>query len=96
MARYMVVEHFRDGNAVPVYRRFKAQGRMAADGLRYVSSWVNESLTTCYQLMETDDRSLLDEWMSRWADLIDFEVHCVMTSQEAVERITPELSRDAV
>ena len=24
--QYMVVEHFRDGNPVPVYRRFREQG----------------------------------------------------------------------
>ena len=91
MALYMVVEHFRGGDAVPVYRRFKAQGRMAAEGLAYVSSWVDESFTTCYQLMETDDRSLLEDWMSRWADLIDFEVHAVLTSRDAVRRIAPKL-----
>jgi hypothetical protein len=87
----MVVEHFRDGDAVPVYRRFKLHGRMAAEGLRYVSSWVDESFTTCYQLMEADDRSLLDDWMIRWTDLIEFEVHAVLTSQEAVQRIAPKL-----
>jgi hypothetical protein len=91
VALYMVVEHFRGRDAVPVYRRFKAQGRMAAEGLAYVSSWVDETFTTCYQLMETDDRSLLEDWMSRWADLIDFEVHAVLTSQDAVRRIAPKL-----
>ena len=69
MALYMVIEHFRGGDAVSVYRRFRAQGRIAGEGLKYVSSWVDESFTTCYQLMETDDRSLLEDWMSRWADL---------------------------
>jgi hypothetical protein len=91
VALYMVVEHFRGGDAVPVYRRFKAQGRLAAEGLAYVSSWVDESFTTCYQLMETDDRSLLEDWMSQWGDLIEFEVHAVMTSQEAVRRIGPKV-----
>jgi hypothetical protein len=91
VALYMVVEHFRGGDAEPVYRRFKAQGRMAAEGLTYVSSWVDESFTTCYQLMETDDHSLLEDWMSGWADLIEFEVHAVLTSQEAVRRIGPKL-----
>ena len=96
MSLYMVVEHFRGGDAVPVYRRFKEHGRLAADGLVYVSSWVDENLSTCYQLMETHDRSLLEEWMSHWVDLVDFEVHTVITSQQAVERITPELDHDAV
>jgi len=87
----MVIEHFRGGDAVSVYRRFRAQGRIAAEGLKYVSSWVDESFATCYQLMETDDRSLLEDWMGRWADLIEFEVHAVVTSQEAVQRISPRL-----
>jgi hypothetical protein len=64
---------------------------MAPEGLNYVSSWVDESLTRCYQLMETHDRSLLDQWITAWSDLIDFEVHPVITSAEATERIAPSL-----
>jgi hypothetical protein len=59
----MIVEHFRNGDAAPVYRRFGERGRLAPAGLSYITSWVDENLTTCYQLMETGDRSLLDEWM---------------------------------
>ena len=88
---YMIVERFRNGDAVPVYRRFRDRGRMAPDGLAYVSSWVDESLARCYQLMETENRALLDEWMADWSDLVDFEVHPVMTSNEAAERIAPLL-----
>ena len=29
---YMIIEHFREGDPVPVYRRFRDQGRMAPDG----------------------------------------------------------------
>ncbi len=87
MPLFMVVEHFRNGDAAAVYRRFKDRGRMAPDGLTYVSSWVDENLATCYQLMETADRSLLDEWMRNWKDLVDFDVHPVMTSQEAAQRV---------
>jgi Domain of unknown function (DUF3303) len=83
---YMVVEHFKDGNAGPVYQRFREQGRLAPNGLTYVSSWVDEKMQLCFQLMETDDRALLDQWISRWEDLVDFEVFPVITSQEAVER----------
>jgi len=87
MALYMVIERFRNGDAVPVYRRFRERGRMAPEGLAYISSWVNEELTTCYQVMETSDRALLDEWMRSWSDLVEFEVHAVMTSQEAAQRV---------
>ena len=88
---YMVVEHFKDGDALPVYRRFREQGRLAPVGLTYVSSWVDETLQRCFQLMETDDRNLLEQWIANWSDIVDFEVFPVMTSQEAVEKITPYL-----
>jgi hypothetical protein len=86
---YMVVEHFRDAPAV--YRRFRERGRMAPEGLRYVASWVDEQIERCFQVMETDDRRLLDQWMANWSDLTDFEVYPVMTSAEAAEKIAPRL-----
>jgi hypothetical protein len=88
---YMLVEHFKNKDAVSVYRRFRDRGRMVPEGLIYVSSWVDQKLERCYQLMETGDRVLLDEWMANWSDLIDFEVHPVVTSKEAVEKIAPLL-----
>ena len=87
----MVVEHFKDGDAVPVYRRFREHGRLAPEGLSYVSSWVDTKFDRCYQVMETDDRRLLDEWMARWSDLVDFEVHQVLTSPQAMTAIAPRL-----
>jgi len=83
----MVVERFRNGDAAPVYRRFRERGRMAPEGLAYISSWVTEDLSTCYQLMETADRALLEDWIRNWTDLVEFEVHPVMTSQEAAKRV---------
>jgi hypothetical protein len=87
----MIMERFKNNDAVPVYRRFRDKGRLAPDGLRYVSSWVDDKLERCYQLMETDDRALLDEWIANWSDLADFEVHLVITSKEAAEKIAPRL-----
>jgi hypothetical protein len=91
MALYMIVERFRGGGAVPVYRRFRDQGRLAPEGLTYVASWVDEKLERCFQLMETEDRVLLDQWMARWRDLVDFEVYPVVSSAEAAARIAPRL-----
>ena len=88
---YMVTEHFRRGDAVPVYRRFRDQGRLAPDGLRYVSSWVTNDFQRCFQVMECADRGLLDQWMAKWRDLVEFEVVPVMTSSEAVTTIGPRL-----
>ncbi len=88
---YLIIEDFRDGDAVPVYRRFRDSGRMASRALTYVASWVTPDLTRCYQVMECDDRALLDEWMSRWVDLVRFEVIPVITSAEATAAIAPRL-----
>jgi hypothetical protein len=88
---YMVVEHFKNKNAVPVYRRFREKGRMASEDLVYISSWVDHTFERCYQLMETHDPTLLDEWMAHWSDLVDFEVYPVISSKEAAEKIAPLL-----
>ena len=85
--RYLVVEHFKNNDAVPIYRRFHARGLLTPDGLVYVSSWIDHKLERCYQLMETHDRALLEDWMTKWWDLVDFEVYPVVTSQEASEKI---------
>ena len=88
---FVIVEHFRSGDPVPVYRRFRDRGRLAPDGLRYVNSWVSSDLTTCYQVMEGEDRALIDEWLSHWSDIVDFEVIPVMTSAEAAAAVAPRL-----
>jgi hypothetical protein len=84
----MIVEHYRNRDPVPVYRRFRDRGRLAPEGLSYVSSWVDEKLERCFQLMETDDRRLLDEWIANWNDLVEFEVYAVMSSSEAAELVS--------
>jgi len=83
----MIIEHFKNRNPVPVYRRFRDHGRLTPEGLQYVSSWVDERLERCFQLMETDDRKLLDEWIANWSDIIEFEIYPVISSKEAAERV---------
>jgi hypothetical protein len=88
---YMIVEYFHDGDARPVYRRFREKGRMESDGVRYISSWIDERLERCFQLMEADDPRLIDDWTAKWDDIVRFEVHPVLTSAEALARIGPTL-----
>ena len=88
---YMVVESFRGGDPVPVYRRFRERGRLTPDGLRYIDSWVAADFSRCYQLMECENRQLFERWFAHWEDLVEFEVVPVVTSREAVEAITPKL-----
>lgn len=89
--KYMVVERFRNGDALPVYRRFRDCGRMAPEGLQYLSSWVDTKLERCFQIMETPDRTLLDQWIANWSDIVDFEIFPVVTSAEAADTIKPRL-----
>jgi hypothetical protein len=88
---FMVVEHFKNDDAVPVYRRFRERGRLAPTGLNYVSSWVTSDLARCFQIMESPDRALLDQWIAQWTDLVDFEVIAVITSAEAAASVASRL-----
>jgi hypothetical protein len=88
---FMVVEHYKNGDAVPVYRRFREQGRLAPANVNYISSWVTSDLTRCFQVMEAPDRASLDQWLARWADLVDFEIILVVTSAEAAATVEPRL-----
>jgi hypothetical protein len=87
----MIVEHYLNNDALPIYRRFRDHGRLAPEGLQYVSSWVDDKLERCFQLMETHDPHLLDEWISKWSDIVSFEVYPVLSSKEAAEKIKPLL-----
>ncbi len=88
---YMIIEHFRAGDPLPVYRRFRDRGRLAPDGVRYVSSWVTTDLRGCYQIMQCDDPRLLDAWMANWRDIVEFEVVPVTTSAHAAAALAPKL-----
>jgi hypothetical protein len=79
---YMVIEHFREGAAPEIYRRFREKGRMMPEGLQYVSSWISHDLKMCWQVMQSDDRKLFNEWTRNWDDLMDFHIIPVLTSAE--------------
>jgi len=84
---YMILEKFKPGKIKEVYSRFAERGRLAPDDLHYISSWISDDLSTCYQVMETANYGSLEQWMDNWKDLIDFEVKPVITSQEVRERL---------
>jgi hypothetical protein len=83
----MVIERFKHGDATAVYRRFREQGRMMPDGLRYIESWTEATFDRCFQLMECEDPQLFEEWMSHWQDLVEFEIVAVVPSKEAADSI---------
>jgi hypothetical protein len=88
---FMVIEYFRNGDARPVYRRFRDRGRLMPDGIVYRGSWVDADMARCFQVMECADAALLRQWTQAWEDLVDFEIVPVVTSDEARAKIEPLL-----
>ena len=88
---YMVIERFKNREAIPVYRRFREKDRMTPEGLNYVESWVETNFDRCFQLMECADTRLLGEWAAHWKDLVEFEFVPVRRSTEAAEFLAPQL-----
>ena len=84
---FMVIERFKSPDAATaVYERFAARGRMLPEGLHYIDSWVEGNLDRCFQLMETADAKLFDQWIANWSDLVEFEVIPVTSSAAAAEK----------
>ena len=79
---FMVIERFKNGDAGPIGARFKLSGRMLPEGVSYHASWVDSTGTRCFQVMEASQPELLNDWVSRWNDLVDFEIVPVFTSAD--------------
>jgi hypothetical protein len=71
---FMIIENFKNRDAIPVYRRFREHGRMMPEGVKYIDSWTTEIFDRCFQLMECDNPQLLEQWAVHWRDLVDFEI----------------------
>jgi hypothetical protein len=79
---FMVIEHFKSGDAKAVGERFQRTGRMLPEGVTYHASWVDPQNARCFQIMEAPDRESLNRWIDAWQDLVDFEVVPVQCSAE--------------
>jgi hypothetical protein len=83
----MVIETYTQGPEA-VYARAAERGRMLPPGLEYLASWIDErTLGRCFQLMETEDPSLFDQWVANWSDVVEFEIVPVISSEEAAGRV---------
>ena len=78
----MVIESFKNKDPKPIGERFKRNGRMMPEGVVYHASWIDPAAARCFQVMEADSIDKLEQWASRWADLADFEIVPVLSSQE--------------
>ena len=88
---FMVVETFRNQDAKSAYRRFRDMGRVMPDGLSYVGSWTTADLSRCFQLMETDDVTLLQSWVADWSDLVEFEIVPVVQGKDTSAALAGQL-----
>jgi Protein of unknown function (DUF3303) len=88
---FMVIENFRKSDAKSIYRRFRDRGRLMPEGLSYVNSWVAADLGRCFQLMESDDVTLLQRWVAEWSDLADFEIVPVTPGKSTAEALAGQL-----
>ena len=79
---FMVIERFKNGDAGPTGERYKRCGRMLPEGLLYHASWLDLAGTRCFQVMEAPDADRLNLWITRWDDLVDFEIVPVLTSAD--------------
>lgn len=91
---FMVIERFRDNDMVPVYERVRDAGRTLPDGLTYIDSWVEPNFSRCFQLMECDDPSLLQQWVLGWRGAgVTFEFFPVVTSKQTRAVVEPYLGK---
>jgi hypothetical protein len=79
---FMVIEHFKDRATKPIRERFVRQGRMLPEGVIYHASWVDPANARCFQVMEASDLAALNLWTNCWADLVDFKIVPVLSSQD--------------
>ena len=90
---YMVAENWKDAEGV--YQRLWDRGRMLPKGLEFISAWIDENIERSFRLMQTHDRRLLDEWIAKWRDLVDFDVCPVITPEEAGEKIAARIRKSS-
>ena len=87
---FMVIERFKHHDVQLVGERFRRCGRMLPEGVAYQASWVDSAGARCFQVMEAAHPALLENWVSRWDDLIDFEIVPVLTSGEFWDKVPTE------
>lgn len=87
---YMIIETFHPGKVKQLYKRFEEKGRLMPEGVQYINSWIDEDVTTCYQVMESDTEKKIYEWIQNWIDLSDFKVIPVINSSQAKGKVFAE------
>ena len=83
----MIIENFYVERISDLYKKFDNEGRLLPVGVQYIDSWVSDDLKTCFQIMESPSRHLIDLWIEEWKEFADFEVIPIISSNTAKNRI---------
>lgn len=87
---YMIIERFYPEKIKELYAKFDRDGRLLPVGVVYINSWIDESVSTCYQVMESDAPEKLDEWIVHWKEFAGFEIIPVISSADAKQKVLVE------
>ena len=80
---FMVIEHFEGSTVLPTYQRLAEAGRGLPDGLHFIDSWMEAGCRRCFQLMESDDAGLLQDWVLHWQGCgVSFEIVPVVPASQ--------------
>jgi hypothetical protein len=82
----MIIEHFHPGKVKEIYLNLDKTGRKIPEGVHYINSWIDENLTICYQIMESNSDEKIQEWVNMNKGPVDYEVIKVITSAQAKEK----------
>jgi hypothetical protein len=85
---FMLIERFKNQDAVAAYQHLRDKGRGLPEGLKYVDSWVEPNFDRCFQLMECEDLRLIQEWALHWQGLVTFEIVPVVSSKDTRETVS--------
>ena len=92
---FMVIERFENNDMLPVYERVKQTGRGLPEGLKYINSWIEPNFARCFQLMECEDLTLLQQWVLHWRGTgASFEFVPVVESSQTLEVVAPYLGNE--
>ena len=92
---FMVIERFEGNDMLPVYERVKQAGRGLPEGLKYINSWIEPNFARCFQLMECEDLTLLQQWVLHWRGTgASFEFVPVVESSQTLEVVAPHLGAE--
>ena len=83
----MISEHVHAGRVKALYERLDREGRLLPPDIIYVNSWLDESVSTCYQVMEAPSLERLLAWTEQWEAYADFEIIPVIDSKTAKSRV---------